>query len=155
MQRSKYMRQFCHTCRAETKMMLVGEMPSEVEGVATQKVWYRCSKCRQVLLFDLEAIGRQREEATKKIDPKDCTEYDPAKSYQVGEAIFHSEWSDMGKVMAKEKTSSGGEAIVVSFERLGERRLIENLKVVLTSPEPPLEQRLNPEIPNAPQSEVI
>jgi hypothetical protein len=29
--------------------------------------------------------------------------------------------------MSKERTSGGGSAIVVSFEKLGERRLLENI----------------------------
>jgi hypothetical protein len=112
-QRSKHTRQFCSSCRAETRMMLVGEMPSEVEGESTGKVWYRCGKCRQVFLLDLVALGRQQELEARKIDVKDCTEYAPTKTYQLGEAIFHTEWSDVGKVKAKERTSNGGQAIVV------------------------------------------
>ena len=133
-------------------MVVVGEMPSEVEGESTHKVWLRCSKCRQVFLLDLDAIGKQQEVAARKVELKDCTEYLPTKTYQVGEAIHHSEWSDVGKVRAKEKTSSGGQAIVVSFEKLGERRLIENLKV---EPETAVEASVTPDLSNPPQSEVI
>ena len=155
MQRSKYTRQFCSSCKMETKMVFVGEMPSETDGVSSGKVWFRCVKCRQVFLVDLDALSKQREAAAKKIDLKDCTEYVPTKTYQVGEAIVHNEWSDVGKVKAKEKTSNGGQAIVVSFEKLGERRLIENLKVEDVEPSPEVEQNVTPEIPNPRQSEVI
>lgn len=134
-------------------MILVGEMPSEVEGESTGKVWYRCGKCRQVFLLDLVAIGKQQELEARKIDLKDCTEYIPTKTYQLGEAIFHSEWSDVGKVKAKERTSSGGQAIVVAFEKLGERRLVENLRV--EELKPAVEQNVSQELPNSPQSEVI
>ena len=132
---------------------MVGEMPSEVEGEPTGKVWYRCGKCRQVFLLDLVALGKQQELEARKIEVKDCTEYAPTKTYQLGEAIFHSEWSDVGKVKAKERTSSGGQAIVVAFEKLGERRLVENLRP--EQPEPATEQQLQEEIPSPPQSEVI
>ncbi|MBI5471462.1 MAG: hypothetical protein HY961_03865, partial [Ignavibacteriae bacterium] len=57
----------------------------------------------------------------------DCSEYNPHSSYLVGQAIFHTEWDDVGKIVSKEKTSGGASAIVVSFERLGERRLLENV----------------------------
>jgi hypothetical protein len=134
-------------------MIMVGEMPSEVEGEATGKVWYRCGKCRQVFLLDLVALGKQQELEARKIEVKDCTEYTPTKTYQLGEAIFHSEWSDVGKVKAKERTSNGGQAIVVAFEKLGERRLVENLRV--EEPGPAMEQQVPQEIPNPPQSEVI
>jgi hypothetical protein len=136
-------------------MILVGEMPSEVEGESARKVWYRCGKCRQVFLLDLDALRKQRELEARKIDLKDCTEYLPTKTYQLGEAIFHSEWSDVGKVKAKERTSNGGQAIVVAFEKLGERRLVENLKVEELEPTPVIEQNVSPEVPNPPQSEVI
>lgn len=110
-------------------MGLVGEMPTEVEGVPSSKLWYRCPKCRQAYLFDLHILDKERKTAAQKIEVKDCIEYSPTKTYNLGEAIFHSAWGDVGKVRAKEKTSSGAQAIVVYFEKLGERRLIENLKV--------------------------
>ena len=65
--------------------------------------------------------------AKKKLEKIDCSEYDPHSSYKVGQAIFHSDWDDVGKVMSKEKTSGGASAIVVSFQKLGERRLLENV----------------------------
>ena len=136
-------------------MVLVGEMPSEVEGETTHKVWYRCGKCRQVILLDLDALGKQQEEERRKIDLKDCTEYLPTKTYRLGEAIFHSDWSDVGKVKAKERTSNGGQAIVVAFEKLGERRLVENLKVEANEPTSAIEQSRSQEIPNPRRSEVI
>ena len=136
-------------------MELVGEMPGEVEGVSSRKVWYRCTKCRQASLFDLNAIERERNAALQKVDVKDCTEYSPIKTYSVGESIFHSAWSDVGKVKAKEKTSSGAHAILVSFEKLGERRLIENLKIEEPPPTPVIEQVVPTNPSNTPQSEVI
>jgi len=134
-------------------MEFVGEMPAEVEGESSGKVWYRCPKCRQAFLFDLVALEKERESSALKLEPKDCTEYVPTKTFSLGEAIFHSEWGDVGKVKAKEKTSSGAQAIVVSFERLGERRLIENLRIEETSPlEKPAGESNHT---NSSQSEVI
>ena len=136
-------------------MELIGEMPGEVEGVSSRKVWYRCTKCRQASLFDLDAIESARQVASRKVDLKECTEYSPTKTYTVGESILHSEWSDVGKVKAKEKTSSGAQAILVSFEKLGDRRLIENLKVEDSPPTPVIEQVVPTNPSNTPQSEVI
>jgi hypothetical protein len=45
----------------------------------------------------------------------------------VGQSIFHTELGEVGKVISKEKTSRGASAILVDFETLGERRLLENL----------------------------
>ena len=33
----------------------------------------------------------------------------------------------MGKIISKERTSGGASAIVVSFEKLGQRRLLESV----------------------------
>lgn len=57
-----------------------------------------------------------------------ATPYNPEHSFKVGEAIFHTEWNDFGKVLNKIRTSDGNHAIVVSFEKQGQRTLIEALK---------------------------
>jgi hypothetical protein len=48
-------------------------------------------------------------------------------TYNVGQAIFHSGFDDMGRIISKERTSNGAHAIVVSFEKAGERRLLEKV----------------------------
>jgi hypothetical protein len=63
-----------------------------------------------------------------KLDVSKATVYEPCSCFKVGESIFHSEWNDVGTVISKAKTSDGGQAIIVSFEKQGQRRLIENLK---------------------------
>ncbi len=136
-------------------MELVGEVPGEEEGVPSGKVWYRCTKCRQAFLYDLNALARDRETASQKVDVKNCTEYSPSKTYSVGEAIFHSDWSDVGKVKAKEKTSSGAQAILVAFEKLGDRKLIENLKSEEIPQAPVDEQNIASNLQTTRRKEVI
>jgi len=63
-----------------------------------------------------------------KLDPSTATLYKPCQCFKIGEQIFHNELNDVGKVLSKMKTSDGGQAIVVAFSKLGQRRLIENLK---------------------------
>jgi hypothetical protein len=92
-----------------------------------EKSWYRCTRCRHATLIDLEILRREELEAKKKLDRADASEYNPEHTYRVGQAIFHSDWGDIGKIVSKERTSAGGKAIVVSFERLGERRLLESV----------------------------
>jgi DNA-directed RNA polymerase subunit RPC12/RpoP len=92
-----------------------------------ERTWYRCSRCRHALLINLEELKKTQEEARKKPERTDCSDYDPAQTYEVGQAIFHLEWDDVGKIVSKERTSGGARAIVVSFEKLGERRLLENV----------------------------
>lgn len=122
MARGKSISHRCAHCERITKMELVGAVENQPD-----KTWYRCTRCRHSVLLDLAELKRTEEEAKKKPEREDCAEYSPRETYTVGQAIFHTEWDDFGKVISKEKTSGGGSAIVVSFQRLGERRLLENL----------------------------
>lgn len=128
MARTKYSDRFCNNCNKETRMEIVGEMQG-VEG----KTWFRCTRCHHTALLD----SIQDDRAGWKLDPSNATRYNPLQSFQIGEAIFHTEWNDVGKVMSKTKTSDGSQAILVTFEKLGQRRLIENLK-----PETPVESEV-------------
>ena len=126
MARTKYSERFCAYCNKETRMEIVGAM----EGIQ-DKTWFRCTRCHHKALLD--AV-----DATEsKPDQAHATVYTPLQSFRIGEAIFHQEWNDVGKVMSKTKTSDGSQAIMVSFEKTGHRRLIENLK-----PEIPVESEV-------------
>jgi len=118
MARTKYSEQFCTYCNKDTKMVLVGTMEGQ-----TGKIWYRCTRCHHSSLIE-GSIDR----TNIALDPSTATMYKPCQCFKVGEAIFHTEWNDVGKVLSKMKTSDGSQAIIVSFEKLGQRRLIENLK---------------------------
>lgn len=119
MARSKYTERFCSYCNKQTKMEIMGEM----EGVV-DKIWFKCTRCRHKSLLTVSS-GTER---SAPLDAKNATPYDPQSKYNVGQAIFHGEWNDVGKVMSKITTSNGDHAMVVAFEKLGERRLVENLK---------------------------
>ena len=121
MARLKHILHACPHCGKETKMELIGEM----EGVP-EKVWLRCTKCRHAYQFSLSSVKKNEETEHARVEMKDCLEYSPEKTYSVGQAIFHAEWNDVGKVLSKKKTSGGNQAIIVAFEKLGERKLIEN-----------------------------
>lgn len=126
MARSKYTERFCSYCNKQSRMEIVGEM----EGVSG-KIWFKCTRCRHLSLLDAQANGSNNA-SRGHIDVSSATPYDPASKYAVGQAIFHSEWHDVGRVVSKMTTSGGGQAIVVAFEKLGERRLIENMKSDVT-----------------------
>ncbi|MFQ5798250.1 MAG: hypothetical protein ACE5H0_06095 [Bacteroidota bacterium] len=132
MARAKRIEYYCSYCNRSTKMEVVGEM----EGVP-DKSWYRCPKCRHSMLVSLEALRKEPPGQENKIQMRDCTQYSPEKIYEVGQKIVHHEWNDVGKVITKEITSSGAQAIIVAFEKLGERRLIENLNAVEEPPQAP------------------
>ncbi len=122
MPRGKSITKYCAHCERDAKMEIVGAVENQPE-----RMWYRCTRCRHAVLLDLNELRKGDETAKRKLEKAECSEYDPHSSYRVGQAIFHSTWDDMGKVKAKERTSDGASAIVVSFEKLGERRLLENV----------------------------
>ncbi len=122
MARTKSLMHHCSYCDKQTKMELVGM----VEGT-TNKVWYHCPKCRHAMLLNLDDLQKEAEQRAIPLDPQSCITYSPARLYTIGDAIFHSELNDVGKVTRKVRTSDGGQAIIVTFEKIGERRLIENL----------------------------
>ena len=122
MARGKTISHYCNHCERMTKMEVIGSVENSPE-----KTWYRCGRCRHASLLDMGELRRAQDEARRKVDKADCAEYRPDKTYSIGQAIFHSEWGDMGRIISKERTSGGAHAIVVSFEKLGERRLLENV----------------------------
>ena len=127
MAKTKYMMYECAYCRKTTKMELVGEMVAEGSQEPAQKVWYRCTRCKHSALLDKQLIQQSKKGDTLKIDRSVCITYSRELAYTVGQSIYHSEWDDVGKVTAKQKTSDGTQSITVAFEKLGERRLIENM----------------------------
>ena len=103
-------------------MEFVGEMNSNPD-----KVWYRCTRCKHCMLFDLSQP--QTATQSKKLDLSESTPYSPEKEYTVGDIIYHRDWDDIGRVMSKERASNGWHAIVVKFEKNGERRLVESTAI--------------------------
>jgi hypothetical protein len=124
MARTKYSERFCGYCNKATRMEFVGEM----EG-ALGKMWFRCTRCHHTNLITVTTVTEPQAE----LNAASATPYSPLSSFTIGQAIFHPEWNDVGRVMSKMKTSDGNQSIMVTFEKQGQRRLIENLK-----PEPAL-----------------
>ena len=120
MARTKYSMHFCVYCNKDTKM----EIMNEAHGSA-DKLWLRCSRCHHMSMMDNSAKLAQ---AKGKGDQDAATPYSPRACFEIGQSIFHEEWNDTGRVIGKMKTSDGCHAIVVSFEKQGQRRLIEKLK---------------------------
>ena len=106
MARTKYSEHLCGYCNKATRMELVGEMDG-----AVGKVWYRCTRCHHASLIDMQAYAARQ--PSSKIDASTATPYNPLQTFSVGQAIFHNEWNDVGRVMSKTKTSDGSQSIVV------------------------------------------
>lgn len=122
MARGKSISHYCNHCGREAKMEIIGSQESQPD-----RTWYRCSRCRHASLIDLAALRKAQEEAKRKLERDDCSEYRPENTYSIGQAIFHSGLDDIGKIVSKVRTSDGAHAIVVSFEKAGERRLLESV----------------------------
>jgi len=114
-------------------MSRVGAMDTTENGQdesAADRVWYKCSRCHHNILFDEAAITALKEPVeAKPLSKEDCLEYSPTKTFNVGEAIYHTELDDMGWVKDRETTSDGRSAIIVSFQKLGERKLIDSIQI--------------------------
>jgi hypothetical protein len=128
MARTKFATLFCPYCKKETKMELLGGVPTD-DAATTEpvKAWYRCSKCKHTNLISLEVMAQEKAAANAPLEREKCVTYSKEQTYSVGNCIYHIEWDDMGKVVRKDKTSGGNKIIVVEFEKLGERKLLENV----------------------------
>ena len=128
MAKTKYMMHQCAYCKRETKMEFVGGQPAENHDAETVKLWYRCCKCKHTALFTLSPAGPTKKKVqAAALIREQCTPYSQQKTFSIGEQIYHSDLDDMGRVIRKDKMSNGIQSIVVAFEKLGERKLLENI----------------------------
>jgi hypothetical protein len=125
MAKSKFITHDCSYCHKQTKMEFIGAM----EGAApdgSQRSWYRCSRCKHSALITL-SVEKGKKTALPAISRDECTQYTKDRTFTIGEHIYHTELDDVGRVVRKDKTSNGTHSIIVSFEKVGERRLLENV----------------------------
>ena len=120
MARTKYTERFCGYCNKNARMVMLGGM----QGVQ-DKIWFKCTRCHHMALIESQA---QASDQNAKLDAASAAPYRPESTFLVGQQIFHAEWNDVGKILSKNRISDGSESILVSFEKLGERRLIQSLK---------------------------
>lgn len=122
MSKSKYVTQVCTSCGRESKMEIIGAVVD-----AENKIWYRCTRCHHSMMIDTSS--RKKSDNVITYNREECVDYSPEKVFDVGASIYHTDWDDMGRVTSKEKTSNGGNAILVQFEKNGPKKLIENLQL--------------------------
>jgi hypothetical protein len=128
MAKSKYIMHQCAYCRRESKMEFVGGQPTESTNAAEPvKIWYRCCRCKHSALLTIAPAVLTKKNQSIAFDRDLCVPYSKDKTFAVGDHIFHTELDDVGKVVRKEKMSNGIHSIVVSFEKLGERKLLESI----------------------------
>ncbi|MGB2869055.1 MAG: hypothetical protein WBD36_11435 [Bacteroidota bacterium] len=139
MAKTKYILHECTYCHKQTKMELVGGMMAEGQEGDPQRLWYRCTRCKHSALLNVGSLAKDKKGASPKIERSNCTEYSKEKVYSIGQEIYHTGLDDMGRVIHKDKTSNGTHSITVSFEKAGERKLLENISSEL------LEESAQPE----------
>lgn len=126
MARLKHIDAFCSYCNKMVKLEIVGEI-SILES--DNRKWARCKTCKHTMMMDIEGNVKLSENNDRlNAKSKDCKVYSPFDSYEIGDSIYHTSWDDRGKVIIKETTSNGAKAIIVEFEKLGQKKLIEELK---------------------------
>lgn len=126
MGRVKNIEAFCNVCGSLTKMELAGE--SSVLSFQNKR-WARCKKCKQMALIDPSEVELKKNDKTGSdgIVAEDCVEYAPQKTFVLGDSIYHKTWDDYGRVIAKEISSNGQNTILVEFQKLGNKKLIESI----------------------------
>jgi hypothetical protein len=142
--RSKYITGLllCSECTRTARKEIVGEARTQQAGEGPQPIdqngesteprnenlWVRCTKCHNTMLVNLAAMLEEKPKAHANLTAAECTPYTPTRIYALGEAIYHKDWDDVGTVIGKEVTASGRNAIIVHFDKSGERKLLENFK---------------------------
>ncbi|HEY3874182.1 MAG TPA: hypothetical protein VGM92_01790 [Candidatus Kapabacteria bacterium] len=138
--RSKYITglMLCSECTRTARKEIVGEAKNQVAAETSEplqegqpepeNLWVRCTKCHNTMLVNLTALMSEKPKTHTMVSPSECTPYSPSRIYAIGEAIFHKDWDDVGTVIGKEVTASGRNAVIVHFEKSGERKLLENFQ---------------------------
>lgn len=124
MARVKNVEAFCTVCNTMRKMELTGEYSSDEQET---KRWAKCKKCKQTMVINLASDIKVLKPSLDGIENGDCTVYSPKKSFIIGEAIYHQNWNDFGKVVSKEVLSNGQSSISVEFQKSGHKKLVESL----------------------------
>jgi hypothetical protein len=121
MAKVKNVEAYCSICNGVRKMELTGE----VVGDETKR-WAKCKKCKQTMIISTIDDVVSQKVSLVGIENEENTIYSPAKSFVVGQNIFHENWNDFGKVVAKEILSNGQKSISVEFQKLGNKKLVES-----------------------------
>ncbi len=123
MAKLKNIEAFCSICGAVTKMEITGEVTGEENE---DKRWAKCKKCKQTMVINLVDV-QNKKYSLEGIEEEECETYSPLKTYEIGQTIFHENWNDFGKVIAKETLSNGQHSISVEFQKSGLKKLVESL----------------------------
>ncbi|MCU0343909.1 MAG: hypothetical protein MUF28_08820 [Ignavibacterium sp.] len=121
MAKVKNVEAFCSVCNAVRKMELTGDVAGD-----ENKRWAKCKKCKQTMVINMSSDIVAGKVSLEGIENESCVTYSPANAYEVGQTIFHENWNDFGKVIAKEILSNGQKSISVEFQNSGNKKLVES-----------------------------
>ena len=131
----------CSDCTKTARKEIVGEALTQAAGEEPQPIdpitgerktynlWVRCTNCHNTMLVNLTAMLDDKPKSHVGMSASECTLYTPQRIYAIGEAVYHKDWDDIGTVMSKEVTGSGRHAIIIHFDKTGEKKLLENFTV--------------------------
>jgi len=74
-----------------------------------------------MVIVDL-STNEQTKFIPEEINLENFSEYSPAKTFVLGESIYHKTWDDYGRVIAKEISSNGQNSIKVEFQKVGQKK---------------------------------
>jgi len=120
----KFIREHCSICKQDLDMPVVQE-----EEAGARLMWVRCPCCQEIKPIEIgaekpapSAGERTAENGARRI----VRHYRAGERFLPGEWIYHPEWDDTGQVVEKIRSTGGRDIIVVSFERIGTKRLVSN-----------------------------
>ena len=120
----KFIRENCSICKRELDMPVVQE-----EESGARLLWVRCPCCQEIKPIEVppdKIESPTGERVVKNSVRKIVRHYRAGERFLPGEWIYHQEWDDTGQVVEKLRSTGGREVIVVSFQRLGTKRLVSN-----------------------------
>jgi len=123
--KAKYVSLYSNFLMKETKHELIGEPVITESG---KQQWVKCTRSHHKQLINLDSLNKTPDKSRSVINysKEEARKYSPKENYEIGEVIFHKVWDDVGIVQKKQTTSSGGNSIIVQFEKNLEKELIEN-----------------------------
>lgn len=127
MAKIKNVEAYCSFCDSYQKVEIHMDMKALDDD---SKRWAKCKKCKHMFIINPETEVLKKEKINvKEIDLVNYVIYSPDKKFEIGQSIYHQSWNDYGKVVSKQIVSNGKSAIVVEFQKLGSKKLLENINL--------------------------
>lgn len=116
----------CPQCQKQTAMVLLHR--DKAKGIFKLS----CESCAAISTFPKDRILRtgriltEDEAETRQQALSQVVNYSAQKTYWRGQKIRHKKFDDTGIVMSKEKTDGDHNIIIVKFENVGQKKLVED-----------------------------